>query len=128
MARASFFLEFHFVEKGVEALEIALPEFAVALEPASGFGERFWREAAGTALAVAAAGNESGALENAKVFGDGGLAHGKRFCEFEDAGFAAGKAGQDGAAGGIGEGGEGGVEAIRLRHCITCRLYNQMVI
>ena len=128
MALASFFLEFHFVEKGIEALEIALPEFAVAFEPAGGFRERFWSEAARATLSVATAGNEAGAFEDEKVFRNGGLAHGKRFCEFEDAGFAAGEAREDGAAGGVGESGEGGVEAVGLRHYITQRLYNQMVI
>jgi hypothetical protein len=128
VALASFFLKFHFLEEGIEPLVVTLPEFAIAFEPAGGFGERFWREAAGAALAVAGAGNEAGAFENAKVFRNSGLAHGKRFCEFEDAGFAAGEAREDGAACGIGESGEGGVEAFRLRHCITYRLYNHEVI
>ena len=116
------------VEKGIETLEIGFPELTIALKPDVGFGKRLGCEAAGTALAIAAAGDEASAFENDEMFGNGWLAHGEGFCEFKDGGLAAGEASQDGAACGIGEGGEDGVESGCLRHFITRRLYNRMVI
>jgi hypothetical protein len=122
---------FHLLEDSVEAEEVGFPKLSVVFEPLIGFGERFGRETAGAALAVAAAGDEAGVFEDAKVFGNGGLAHREGFCQFEDARFSTGETSQDGATGGVGECGEDGVEAaglIGLHYCITLRLYNHMVI
>lgn len=122
---------FHLFENGIQGEEIGFPEFAVVLEPLVGFGEGLGRETARAALAVAAARDEAGTFENAKMFGDGGLAHGEGLCEFEDAGFATGETSENGAASGVGESSEDSVESvgsIGLRHCITHRLYNRIVI
>src|SRR5215472_13369556 len=81
---AVLFLGFHCVEQGIEPPEIAFPDFSVLFEPLAGFCERLGLDAAGTALGVAATGNESGALKNSEVFGDGGLAHGEGLGEFVD--------------------------------------------
>ena len=119
---------FQFVEKGVQAPEVALPKLAVALQPFGGSREGLGFEAAWAALCVAAAGNQAGALEDLEVLGDGGLAHGEGLGELGDGGLAGGEACEDGATGGIGEGGEGGVEAVGGHLCITYRLHNRVAI
>jgi hypothetical protein len=119
---------FHLVEKGVEALEVACPDFAVFFEPFGGLDKRLGFEAAGAALSVLAPGDEAGAFKNFEVFGDGGLSHLEGLGEFQDGGLAGGEASEDGAASGIGESGEGGIESIGRGHCITHGLYNYMVI
>jgi hypothetical protein len=121
-------IELHLFEKGVQALEVGGPEAAVFFEPLGGFGERFRFEAAGAALRVLTAGDETGTFEDFEVFGDGGLGHGEGLCEFVDRGFARGEAGEDGATSGVGESGESGVEAVGGGHCITRELYNHLVI
>ena len=108
-----------FVEQGIEAAEVALPELSVTFEPGAGFGERSSLQAARAALGVAAAGDKPGALENLEMLGNGGLAHGKRLRQFVDGGLAASEAGEDGTSRGIGQGGESGVEMF-----ITTRLHN----
>jgi len=69
-------------------------------------------QAAGTARAVDAAGDQAGALQHLQVTLDGGLRHVKRFGQLHDRGFAKGQPRQDGAAGGVGQGEEGGVEGL----------------
>jgi len=106
-------------EQGIEAPEVALPVFPVALEPGAGFGERLGFQTAWAALGVASAGDKSGALEDLEMLGNGGLAHGKRLGQFADGGLAARETPEDGAARGIGQGRESGIEL-----CITTQLHN----
>jgi hypothetical protein len=101
----------HLVEQGIEALKILFPNFPVAFQPRVGFLQRLRDQAPWTALGIAAAGDESGALEHAKVFRDGGLRHVEGLREFVDRSFPGGQTGQNGAARRIGERGESGVEA-----------------
>jgi len=122
------FIELELIEQRVEALEVGFPDATMFLEPFGGVCEGLGFHAAGPALSVLAAGDEAGALENFKVFGDGRLSHGEGLGEFVDGGFAGGEAGEDGTASGIGEGGESGVESIGRGHCITVELYNHLVI
>jgi hypothetical protein len=103
---------FHLVEKGVEALEVACPNFAVFFEPFGGLDKRLGFEAAGAALSVSAAGDEAGALKNFEVLGNGGLGHGKRLGQLHDRCFAGGEARKDRPPSWIGEGSEGGIEAV----------------
>ncbi|GAC1633608.1 MAG: hypothetical protein NVS9B14_08600 [Candidatus Acidiferrum sp.] len=121
-------LKFHLLEKSIETLEVGFPELAITLDPTGGFGERLRREAAGAALAVASARDETGAFEDEKMLRNGWLAHGKGPGEFKDTGFAAGESGKNRAARWIGESGECGVETVSSSHCITRKFYNQMVI
>jgi len=89
------------------------------------FGDALKRsglKTAGAPLGFASARDESGALENFQVFGDGRQAHLKRFGEFGDAGAARGEAGEDRATGGVGEGGESGAKAVRGHLYLTYRL------
>jgi hypothetical protein len=60
----SQFIKLQLVEKSVQALEVAGSEAAVLLEPFSGLGERLGFQAAGAALRVAAARDETGALQD----------------------------------------------------------------
>ncbi len=62
------------------------------------------------------------------MFRDGRLAHGERFGDFRDGGFAGGKPQEDGAARGICKGGKGGVQLAGGIHSITIRFYNHLVI
>ena len=95
---------------GVEAIETFLEEPAIVFEPVVDVLERLRLDAAGAELRFAAARDQAGALQHLEMLGDRRQAHGERFCQFHDGGFAERQAGQDGAAGRIGERGEGGVE------------------
>ena len=91
-----------FVKQSIEALEVALPELTVTLEPLAGLGERFRFEATGPALGVTAPGDEPGAFENLEMLGNRGLAHGERLGELVDGSFPGGEMGEYGATRGIG--------------------------
>src|SRR5207248_5506102 len=106
------------IEQVVQALEVGLPEFAVAFEPFVGLRERLGFDAAGPPLGVAAARNQARAFQHLEVLGDGGLAHGERLRQFHDRDFAGGKTGENRPPGGIGERGEDGVESRGRLHGI----------
>ena len=103
--RASAFLlqGFHLVEQGVQALEPALPELAVVLQPFGGFCERFGLQPAGPPLRVVASRNQPGTLQHFEVFGNRRLGHGERLSQLGHRCFTRGKPGQDRPPGGIGE-------------------------
>lgn len=86
-----------FVKQSIEALEVALPELTVTLEPLAGLGERFRFETTGPALRIAAPGDETGALKNLEMLGNRGLAHGERLGELIDGGFPGSEMGEYGA-------------------------------
>jgi hypothetical protein len=114
-------------EVAVEAVEAAVPEDAIALDPVGDVLEGLGGEAAGAPLGVAAALDEVGALEDLEVLGDGGEGHGEGCCELGDGCFALDEAGEDGAPGGVGEGGEGGAEGVAVgcggRHVVYRSVY-----
>src|SRR5258706_13181373 len=98
----------HLAQQVVEAQKRGFPELAVMLQPRRGLRERFRLELARPPLRVAASGNESGALQHLEMFGDGRLAHRKRFGQFESRGGAGSEARTARAPRGGGEGGRGG--------------------
>src|SRR5580658_3795974 len=51
------------LEERIQALELGSPELAIAFQPLVGFGQRLGLKPARTALRVAAARNQAGALE-----------------------------------------------------------------
>src|SRR5258706_14420335 len=118
----------HLAQQVVEAQKRGFPELAVMLQPRRGLRERFRLELARPPLRVAAGGNESGALQHLEVFGDGRLAHRKRFGQFRYRGGAGSEARKDRAPRGVGEGGKGGVEAGGAHSWKTILLNNQKVI
>jgi hypothetical protein len=117
-----------YVEQGVEALELALPELTIAFQPFVGFRERPSLEPPRTSLRVAATRNQAGAFEHFEMFGNCGLAHRKRLSQFDHRGVTGSEPRQDCSPGGIGERGEGRVQVIGGRLSITCRFHNQEVI
>jgi hypothetical protein len=126
--RRPFLHGLHLVEQCIEAQEVALPEFGVALEPFVRGFERLGLEPAGAALRVAPARDEASALENLDVLGDRGLAHRERLGELGHGGLAGGEPRKDRPPRRIGERDEGGVEAVGGDHSIACWLYNEMVM
>jgi hypothetical protein len=74
-------LEFEVIQEGVEAVEVALPIFAVTLEPFAGIGERSGFETARSTLRVASTRDEASALQNFQMLRDGWLGNGKGFGE-----------------------------------------------
>src|SRR4051812_40647113 len=64
-------------EQHVQPLELRLPEAAVVLQPAIRLAEGCCLDAARTALRVAAARDQPGALEHLEMFRDRRLAHGE---------------------------------------------------
>src|SRR5258706_2408601 len=120
-----FSVGLHLAQQVVEAKKRDFPELAVMLQPRRGLRERFRLELARPPLRVAASGNESGALQHLEMFGDGRLAHRKRFGQFRYRGGAGSEARKDRAPRGVGEGGKGGVEACGAQSLITILLNNQ---
>ena len=102
----------HAVQVPFESVHVGGPKTAVILDPTGRLLERGGFQAAGAPLRLAAADDETGALQDFEVLGDGGHGHLERLGEFSDGGFAKRQPSQDGAASGIGEGGEGGGEVI----------------
>jgi len=94
-------------------MEVGFPELAIGFEPLIRLGERAGFEAAGTALGIRSARNQASALQDFEMFGDSGLAHGKRLRQFVHGSLAGGQPGQDRATGRVSESGERGVQGIR---------------
>jgi hypothetical protein len=69
-----WFAGFELTEKGVEALEIVLPDPPVSFEPGFQLLERRGAQGVNAALRVDANVDESGVAEDAQVFRDLGLA------------------------------------------------------
>src|SRR5438874_6883831 len=69
-----FFL-FELAQVLVQAVEARFPEFAVVPDPVGDLLERRRLEVAGSPLRVAAAGDQSGALEHLQMLGDGRETH-----------------------------------------------------
>src|SRR5260370_3602056 len=111
-------------KKSVEPLEVLLPNAAVALQPLSSFREGLGFEAPGTPLRVAALGNQAGTLENFKVLGDGGLAHGERLGKLQHGGLAPGQASEDGAARGLGPRRGGHSQLVSSPKSLNRKLHN----
>ena len=109
------------LEQGIEALKILFPERTIVFEPVDGLAERAGIDPPRPALCVAAVGDEAGAFQNLKVFGDRRLADGERLGELRDRRFAGCQTGQDRAPRRIGEGGKRRVE---LRRFITSQFHN----
>lgn len=109
------------VEQRLEALEVLLPESAIALEPVDGLAEGPCVDPARASLRVAAAGDEAGTLQHFEMLGDGRLTDGERLGKLRHRRFPRRQPSQDGAARRIGERGEGRVE---LRRRITIQFHN----
>src|SRR5580692_2734544 len=98
------------------------------LQPFASFGQWLSHQPAGAPLGVAIAGNQAGALQHFKVFGDGGLGHGERLGEFGYGGLAGCETAKDGPPGGVRQRGEGGVQTGCRGLSITGWLHNRMVL
>jgi hypothetical protein len=102
-------------EKFVESVELELPRGGAAGEPRLGLLEAGGTGADEMDAAGAAALDEAGAFEDAKMAGNGGRGDAERFGENGDGGFAAlAESDQDGAAGRVGESGEDGVHGFGI--------------
>ena len=121
-------LSLHLVEQGVQALEVALPELAVALQPFGGFRERLGLEPARPSLRVAAARDQAGALQHLEVLGDRGLAHRERLGQLRHGRLTRREPGEDRPPGRIRERRERRVETIVHHPPITLRFHNYQVI
>src|SRR5437868_9165330 len=113
-------LSLHLLEQKVEPAEVALPDLAIVIEPATCVGERLWLEAAWPALRVAAARDETSVLEYLEMLGDRGLAHREGLGQLHDACLARREPGENRAPRRVGEGGKGGIETIGGHH--VCNL------
>src|SRR5438093_3305320 len=78
LASARLFLALHLLQQVVVALEVALPDLAVPLEPSGDAGERLPLDPPGPPLCVASSRDQSRALQDLEMLGDRGLAHGER--------------------------------------------------
>src|SRR5207245_9014675 len=107
---------FELIEQGIEALEAALPETAVALQPRGGFRERLGLEPAGPSLGVAAVGHQAGSLQHLEVLGDRRLAHREWPGQLRHRRLPRRAPGEDGAPRRIGECREGRIEAMGGLH------------
>src|SRR4029079_11539012 len=105
----------HRLQVGGQAVEVAVPEFAVVLEPYGGSLERLGVEMAGPPLRLAAARNETGVFEHLEVLRNRRKAHVVRLGEFGDRRITDRQARKNAAARRIGEGCKRGTEGI-CRH------------
>src|SRR5208283_5466213 len=87
----------------LEAIEALLPEPSVVVEPIRCVLERRWREPARPPLRFAAALDQTGALQNFQMLGNGRHAHRERLGQLRHRGLARGQAGKNRAPGWIGE-------------------------
>src|SRR6266849_10086767 len=95
-ATSMFFLgDLPFVEQSVQALEVALQNSPVALQPFGGLRERLGLEPARPPLRVAPTRNQTGALQHLEMLGDRGLADRKRLGQLRDRRLTRGEPGQD---------------------------------
>lgn len=115
------------MQKGIQALELRLPELAVLLKPLDGVAERSRFQSPWTPLRISSAGDQSCAFHYFKVLGDGWLGHGERLCQLHYRGLALGQSSQDGSARGIGQRRKGCVETSR-RPGITRWFHNRVEI
>lgn len=116
------FFRFHLLEQNVEALEIFLPNLAVAVGPGRDLLQGLGLESAEILATVAAALDHAGVLEVSEVLGDGLLGHGERSREFVHRCGPAGEPVDDGAPGRVAEGGEHGAEFIHNHMVVyNCR-------
>src|SRR3954470_16975609 len=110
----------------VEAVEARVPELAIALDPVVHLPPPARLDPARPPLRLAAARDETGALQHLEMLGDSGKAHGEWLGELRHRRFARHEPRENGAPRRIGEGREGGAEAVR-RHHETTRLNNRAV-
>src|SRR5688572_28335639 len=96
----------------VEAVEAALPELPVALQPAGDVLQRARVEPTGPPLRRPAAADQAGAFEDPQMFGDRLEADRERLGQLVDRRLSAGELGQDRAARRVGERGQRGAELI----------------
>src|SRR5262249_28827368 len=113
---------FQLIKQRVEALEVALPDLPVTLQPAASFRERLAFDPAWPSLCLAAARNQARALQYLEVLGNRGLAHGERPGQVGHRSVAACEPRQDRSPGWVGEGPERCIEAGGKLHWITHRL------
>src|SRR2546422_7080420 len=121
-----FVLALQFLEVAVQLVEALLPVAPVILDPVGDVLERIRLEPARPPLRLAAALDQSRALEDLEVLGDRRKADVEGLGQLQDRGFARSEAREDRAPRGIGEGGEGGAEAIGRRVQIgTVHVFNR---
>ena len=97
----------------VQAIEALVPKLPIMLQPIGGILERTRGEPARSPLRLAAALDQTGALQHLEVLGDRGKAHRERLGELSDGNLARNETRQDSTPRGVGEGREGDAEAIR---------------
>ena len=115
----SFLLGLQLFEQGVEALVIALPELAVALQPLGCFRERLRLELSRPPLRVTAARNQAGPLQHLEVLGDRRLTDRERLRQLRNRRLTRGEPGKDRPPGRVRERCERSVKAAGGRLSIT---------
>src|SRR5262245_29994026 len=98
------------LDVALQRVELAGPECAVGLDPFGCFAHRRGVQLTAADASIADALDQAGALEDAKMLGDGGARDAEWRSEIADGGFAAGEPRENGASRGVGKGGEGEVE------------------
>jgi len=115
------------LEQGVEPLEVALPVPPVTFQPSGGFRERLGLEPSRPSLRLAAARNQSRALQHLEVLGDRGLGHLERLRQLRHRRVPGGQPGEDRPPRGIGERRERRVE-VAGGLLVARQVHNQLVI
>src|SRR5579864_3267673 len=110
-------LQLQFVQILVQAVQTLLPDGTIAFHPVGYVFERLGLDPARAPLRLAPARDESGALQDLEVLGDGGQGHGEGLGQLGDRALPLGQTREDRPPRGIGEGGKGGAQAVR-RHII----------
>src|SRR3954452_3203751 len=113
------------LQVSVESVHAGLPGALARLHPVDRLVEGVGLHAARPQLGVAAARDQSGALEHLEVARDRRQAHRERLRQLADGRLALRQAGQDRAARRVGERGEGEAELVGLH--VTRRLNNVLV-
>ena len=100
----------------LETVEAVGPFRVCAAEPVIHWGQAVELKSRWAALAVAAATDETGALQHLEVFGDGRLRERGGFRKLDHAGLATCQALEDRPPGGVGKGGEGAAQRVVVGH------------
>src|SRR6185437_6630722 len=111
-----FLLRLHLVKQGVQALEAALPELAVAFQPPASIGEWLCLQPPRPPLRVASPRNQACPFQHLEMLRNRGLGHREWFGQLHNRRFAGREARQDRPPRWVGERGECCIEVAGIIH------------